>query len=70
MQRLRILLAGVLFSYCTLAFSANVSVTGKVNYFTQWTSSLLIQLNTNNTANPANCTYTGYYTVPDASSNL
>lgn len=52
--------------------AANILVTGNVIYFAQWTTGLLIKLDTNNNINPANCNAVGTYllnTSPDPTIN-
>ena len=64
--------ASILFNL-TLAYPAsNTVVTGKVIYFAQWTTGLLIKLDTNNNSNPARCSTPGSYfinTTADPTSN-
>ena len=73
MKLLKPLLLALLFLNSNIVFSApNTLVTGSVIYFTQWTTGLVIKLDTNNNSNPARCSTTGAYminTSPDPTAN-
>lgn len=73
MNMLKYLLLATSLIYTGLLYSAtNTVVTGNIIYFTQWTTGLLIKLDTNNNSNPAKCSIPGSYminTSVDPSSN-
>ena len=62
MKQLKFIVMTFLLLNITQAFSAsNILVTGNVIYFTQWTTGLVIKLDTNNSINPAGCSTPGSY---------
>lgn len=64
MKLLKPLLLTLLLLNSNIIFSApNTLVSGSVIYFTQWTTGLLIKLDTNNNSNPARCSTPGSYMI-------